>query len=407
MRTTHTARGTKRCARRSRRGGRRSRRARSSSSAAAWARRPRRSGSISTCPSSRRGTATPTRRSTRSHRLPQPVHVQARAARRRPRRRRPRAHGRRPRLPRIGARRLRVRRPLRTQSGAAWLLGGGALSSSPPSPASTRSSSSRTATTSAAAEGRGFSLVQCVSHLSFQAVWRSKVLFGGVLHVVDLGTDALTLLTFVQLAQWHYAAASISFLAFAAVAQYVYTTMEHTPLLRPEIGDTIRMKIGAKKLGRVVALDLDAKKAAEAERAQAELEAEAAEKAEAASAAAAAPVGIRAWFRRGGSRRLRRRRRRPGPGRREGRRGRRCHAASRRVRVERIPVPRRGRGGQSDHALPAQARHPPRRALARRARGHDAALRRGVWPRDVGGDARVDPAARQVGLRRRVQGGVG
>ena len=128
---------------------------------------------------------------------------------------------------------------------------------------------------------------------SWGLMWRSKLLLvGGVLHVCDLGTDLLALLVFLHLQQWAYAMASAGFLALSSIAAYMYTTVEHTPLLRPEVGDTVRManNVGALrgKTGKVVALELDASKAREAEELQATAEAAAAETAARAAEAAAA-----------------------------------------------------------------------------------------------------------------------
>ena len=125
------------------------------------------------------------------------------------------------------------------------------------------------AAATAAGEGHGWGLV-----------WRSKVLLGGtVLHVLDLGSDALALLSFVAHVQWGYAGCSIGFLALSVLAAYVYTSIEHAPLLRPEVGDTVKMakSCGALKgkVGKVVALDIDTRKAEAEERAERDAHAEA------------------------------------------------------------------------------------------------------------------------------------
>ena len=114
--------------------------------------------------------------------------------------------------------------------------------------------------------------------------WRSKVLIGGtVLHLLDLGTDGLALVSFVSNQQWEYVTASAAFLALAILATYVYTSIEHAPLLRPEVGDTVSMShtCGAYRgrVGKVVALEMDA---------HAAMRAEQQERAEAIAAAAAA-----------------------------------------------------------------------------------------------------------------------
>ena len=65
-------------------------------------------------------------------------------------------------------------------------------------------------------------------------VWRLKTLTGGLLHVLDLGTDALMILSFLAFGQWGYFVAACSLLAVACLTSIMYTMTEHTPVVRPE-----------------------------------------------------------------------------------------------------------------------------------------------------------------------------
>ena len=81
---------------------------------------------------------------------------------------------------------------------------------------------------------------------------------GGLLHLADLATDALMLLSLIKYGQTAYATASAAVLTLASLTSFLYTANDPTPVLRPEVGDTVHMaRLGVS--GKVVELvDADA-----------------------------------------------------------------------------------------------------------------------------------------------------
>ena len=87
-----------------------------------------------------------------------------------------------------------------------------------------------------------------------RAAWRLRVLLGGALQAADVTADVLVLVALIALGDGCFAAASAAILLVSIATTRMYTLSPRAvPVMRPELGDTVRMARRGTS-GRVVEL---------------------------------------------------------------------------------------------------------------------------------------------------------